>query len=111
MPAKELLKQNDVKFRLLFEVNPLPMCVYDQETLCFLEVNQAAVAHYGYSREEFLSMTIADIRQPEEPAIHPAGKMDASGQWRHRLKDGGVIDVEIASHVISYGGRPSVLSV
>ena len=54
MPAKELLKQNDVKFRLLFEVNPLPMWVYDRETLRFVEANQAAVAHYGYSREEFL---------------------------------------------------------
>jgi PAS domain len=48
VPAKELLKQIDLKFRLLFEVNPLPMCVYDRETLCFMEVNQAAMAHYGY---------------------------------------------------------------
>jgi two-component system cell cycle sensor histidine kinase/response regulator CckA len=111
MPAKELLKQNDVKFRLLFEVNPLPMCVYDQETLCFVEANQAAVAHYGYSREEFLRMTIADIRQPDEAAAQPASDTAASGQWRHRLKDGRVIDVEIASHDISYGGRPAVLAV
>jgi two-component system, cell cycle sensor histidine kinase and response regulator CckA len=111
MSAKELLKQNDVKFRLLFEVNPLPMCVYDRETLCFMEVNQAAVAHYGYSREEFLSMTITDIRQPDEAAAQPGGDTAASGQWRHRLKDGRVIDVEITSHNISYGGRPSVLSV
>jgi two-component system, cell cycle sensor histidine kinase and response regulator CckA len=111
MSAKELLRQNDIKFRLLFEVNPLPMCVYDCETLCFMEVNQAAVAHYGYSREEFLSMTITDIRQPEEITAQPAGDTPVSGQWRHRLKDGRVIDVEIASHGISYGGRPSVLSV
>ena len=111
MPAKELLKQNDVKFRLLFEVNPLPMCVYDRETLCFMEANQAAVAHYGYSREEFLSMTITDIRQPEEGPAQPAGDTAASGQWRHRLKDGRTIDVEIVSHDISYGGRPAVLSV
>ena len=111
MPAKELLKQIDLKFRLLFEVNPLPMCVYDRETLCFMEVNQAAMAHYGYSREEFLRMTITDIRQPEEPAAQPSGDTAASGQWRHRLKDGCVIDVEIASHDISYGGRPAVLSV
>ena len=111
MPAKELLKRNDVKFRLLFEVNPLPMWVYDGETLRFMEANQAAVAHYGYSREEFLSMTVADIRQPEEAAAQPYGDTAASGLWRHRLKDGRVIDVEIASHSISYGGRPSVLSV
>jgi len=111
MSAKELLKQNDIKFRLLFEVNPLPMCVYDRETLCFMEVNQAAVAHYGYSREEFLGMTITDIRQPEETAAQPAVDTAVSCQWRHRLKNGRVIDVEIASHGISYGGRPSVLAV
>src|ERR1700722_2464370 len=116
MPAKDLLKQNDVKFRLLFEVNPLPMCVYDRETLCFMEVNQAAVAHYGFSREEFLRMTIADIRQSdtrqsEEAAAQPSGDAAASGQWPHRLKDGRVIDVEIASHDISYGGRAAGLSV
>ena len=60
MPAKEFLKQKDAKFRLLFQDNPLPMWVYDGETLRFLEVNEAAVAHYGYSREEFLNMTVAD---------------------------------------------------
>src|SRR6202453_724512 len=97
MPAKELLKQNDVKFRLLFEVNPLPMCVYDRETLCFMEANQAAVAHYGYSREEFLSMTITDIRQPEEGPAQPAGDTAASRQAGHRLKDRATFDVDSVS--------------
>ena len=103
MPAKEFLKQQDAKFRLLFQDNPLPMWVYDGETLRFLEVNQAAVAHYGYSREEFLNMTVADTwAGPGAPS---------SGQWRQRLKDGRIIDVEVASQSISYGGRAAVLSV
>ena len=65
MPAKDLLKQKDLKFRLLFEDNPLPMWVFERESLRFLEVNQAAVAHYGYTHDEFLGMTLADIRPPE----------------------------------------------
>ncbi|MGA2740117.1 MAG: ATP-binding protein [Bryobacteraceae bacterium] len=116
MPAKDLLKQRDLKFRLLFEDNPLPMWVFDRETLRFLEANHAAVSHYGYTHEEFLSMTIADIRPPEDVArlidtVAKASGLALSGQWRHRLKDGRLIDVEVASHTISYGGRQAVLSV
>ena len=116
MPAKELLKQKSVKFRLLFEDNPLPMWVFDRETLRFLEANHAAVAHYGYTREEFLSMTVADIHPLEDIArlkdsVAQASGLARSGQWRHRLKDGRLIDVEVASHTISYGGRQAVLSV
>jgi PAS domain S-box-containing protein len=55
---------NDSGYRLLFEANPQPMFVFDLETLSFLDVNDAAVRHYGYSREEFLKMTILDIRPP-----------------------------------------------
>ena len=109
MPAKEPLKQGDVRFKLLFEDNPLPMWVYNVDSLRFVEVNQAAIAHYGYSRDEFLKMTVNDVRQPE-PASPPANVESLSGQWRHRLKDGRVTDVDVASHRISYGGRPSVLS-
>ena len=116
MPAKHLLKQKDLKFRLLFEDNPLPMWVFDRETLRFLEANHAAVAHYGYTHEEFLSMTVADIRPPEDVArlkdsVARASGLALSGQWRHRLKDGRLIDVQVASHTISYGGRRAVLSV
>ena len=84
-------------FRLLFENNPVPMWVYDVATLAFLEVNVAAVAHYGYSREEFLRMRITDIRPPEEiermnDAV-AAQSADGAvlrrrGFWKHRLKDG-----------------------
>ncbi len=105
-----------MRFRLLFEDNPLPMWVFDRESLRFLEVNQAATARYGYTREEFLNMTLADIRPPEDVGRLKETVAESSGlvvpaQWRHRLKDGRLIDVEVASHTISYGGRPAVLSV
>jgi PAS domain S-box-containing protein len=87
------------------------MWVYDLETLAFLAVNDAAAQCYGYSREEFLSMTIKDIRPAEDiPALlnsvasAPCG-LDAAGTWRHRKKSGAVIDVEITSHTINFGGR------
>ena len=68
--AEAALLTSERKYRLLFDGNPLPMWVFDRETLRFLAVNDAAIAHYGFSREEFLAMGIADIRPPEEmPAI------------------------------------------
>src|SRR5438270_11079059 len=60
--------QLDERYRPLFALSPQPAWVYDSETLRFLEVNEAAVSHYGWSREEFLAMTLYDIRPPEEHA-------------------------------------------
>lgn len=91
-------------YQLLFENNPLPMWVYDVETLMFLAVNWAAIDHYGYTREEFLARTIKDIRPPEElPALQrnlealDRGTRQHSGPWKHARKDGSIIDVEIYS--------------
>lgn len=64
--AEEALRESEEKYRILFENNPHPMWVFDPETLAFLAVNESAVRHYGYSREEFLSMTIKEIRPPED---------------------------------------------
>src|ERR1051326_9574160 len=95
--AEEALRESEEHYRSLFENNPLPMWVYDLETLAFLAVNDAAVHHYGYSREEFLSMTIKDIRPSEDvPALlgnvlKVDRGMDEAGVWRHRRKDGTVI--------------------
>jgi PAS domain S-box-containing protein len=116
LKEKHLLKEKDDKFRLLFEDNPLPMWVFDRENLHFLEANQAAVSHYGYTREEFLGMTLAGVRPPEDvprliEALSRADGPAATGQWRHRRKGGSLLDVEVASHAISYAGRPAVLSV
>ena len=59
------------QYRLLFESNPHPMWVFDRETMRFLAVNDAAVEQYGYSKEEFLSMTLAQIRSPEDAHGNP----------------------------------------
>jgi PAS domain S-box-containing protein len=105
------LHASEERYRRLFEQNPQPMWVYDRETLQFLAVNDTAVAHYGYSREEFLAMTIADIREPEDvPALRQSVAESGSGLmpptiWRHRLKDGSVIQVEISSHALVFAGR------
>ena len=105
----------DRAYRRLFEVNPHPMWVYDLETLRFLVVNDAAIRRYGYSREEFLAITLRDIRPPEDvPALleKVAGVgqgLDRAGLWRHRLKDGSLIDVEITSHALEFDGRRAEL--
>jgi diguanylate cyclase (GGDEF)-like protein/PAS domain S-box-containing protein len=102
-------------FDLLFSANPEPMWIYDLETLRILEVNEAASAHYGWSREEFLSLTIEQIRPPEElprlRAYLAEGRLglERSGPWRHRCADGRVIEVEVTSHEIPYDGRRAVL--
>jgi PAS domain S-box-containing protein len=108
--AELALKDSEQRYRHLFKSNPHPMWVYDLETLRFLTVNDAAVAAYGYSREEFLSMTIKDIRPMEdvEPlleAVHDDRGVHTPVPWRHRLRDGRLIFVEISSHTLDYGGR------
>ena len=68
--AEAELRESEKQYRLIFDGNPTPMWVFDHETLAFLEVNDAAVQHYGYSREEFLGMKLSDIRPPEDvPAM------------------------------------------
>ena len=66
--------------------------MFDLETLAFLEVNEAAVHHYGYTRKEFLAMTISEIRQPTIGAAlrerKPSDMADRGLVWRHRRKDG-----------------------
>jgi diguanylate cyclase (GGDEF)-like protein/PAS domain S-box-containing protein len=113
----EALRQSAASFRLLFEDNPLPMWVYDLETLAFLEVNDAAVAEYGYTRDQFLSMQIIDVR-PEEDVDRLLKEIQASypmaqdsREWRHRLADGTVIDVEISSHSLTFEERPAAIVV
>ncbi|MHC5757791.1 PAS domain S-box protein [Nostoc sp.] len=96
-------------FNLLFSKNPNPMWVYNQNNLQFLDVNEAAVVHYGYSREEFLQMRITDIRPVENVPIfmeylgQKYPNLYFAGQWRHRRKNGQIIDVEIFTHPIDYG--------
>jgi PAS domain S-box-containing protein len=109
---EEALRKSEAQYRLLFESNPQAMWVYDLETLRFLAVNEAAIGHYGYSRAEFLEMTIKDIRPPEDVSLltdylqrNVPELVDHAGEWRHRKKDGTIINVEITSNRVSFGGR------
>ncbi len=109
--SKEALHESEARYRELFVSNPHPMWIYDLESLAFLDVNNAAISHYGYSREEFLSMTIKDIRPDEDVPrlMDNVGQvdngLDKAGIWRHIKKDGSIIDVEITSHVLLYDQR------
>jgi PAS domain S-box-containing protein len=109
--TEQALRDSESHYRYLFESNPHPMWIYDLETLAFLAVNDAAIRHYGYAREEFLALTIKDIRPAEDVpellsnvAATPAG-IDASKAWRHRKRDGTLIDVEIVSHPLDFSGK------
>ena len=115
--AEEALRDSEQRYRELFEKNPNPMWVYEVDTLRFLAVNDAAIAGYGYSRDEFLGMTLADIRPPEDvPAMIEAVSTITDGfrppaRWRHRRKDGTVIDVEVTGHDVDfYGSRARLVS-
>ena len=113
------LRVGEERYRMLFDSNPHPMWVYDVDSLKFLAVNDAAVMAYGYSRDEFLSMSIRDIRPEEdiekleaEIARSERG-LKRSAEWRHRRKDGTVFDVEISSNDLpqDHGRSRIVLSL
>ena len=109
---EDALRKSEAQYRLLFESNPQAMWVYDLTTLRFLAVNDAAVRHYGYSRAEFLDMTIKDIRPPEDVALlekylHSENTHPDAGEWRHRKKDGILINVDITANRLTFGGRPA----
>ena len=115
--AFDRVQESEERYRLLFETNPLPSWVFDRETLQILAVNDAAVDHYGYPRDEFLRLSIRDLRPPEDiPLIEqrareaPAGPHPA-GTWRHRTRDGTIITVEVSAHMLTYAGRPAELVV
>ncbi len=113
--AQQSLAESEQRYRLLFDSNPQPMWVYDQATLAFLAVNDTAVQSYGFTREEFLGMTLRDIRPKEdipkllEATAVPPTELNREGPWRHRKKNGEVITVEIAEHPLVFGDRPGCL--
>jgi PAS domain S-box-containing protein len=112
--AEEDLRQSEKQYRLLFHSNPNPMWVFDLETLNFLEVNEAAIQDYGYSRDEFLAMTIMDIRPPEKASQPKAAAFSASGRglvWRHRRKNGSLIDVEVVWSPMAFRNRFAALTM
>jgi PAS domain S-box-containing protein len=116
--AHSALIESERRYRDLFEVNPQAMWVFDVETLRFLAVNKAAIRSYGYSRDEFLAMTIKDIRPSEdvpallEEVVTAARGEDGyrpRGQWRHIRKDGSLIFAEVSANDIDFEGRPARL--
>jgi PAS domain S-box-containing protein len=97
-------------YRLLFRVHPEPMWVFNIETLRFLEVNDAALRRYGYSRDEFLAMTIKDLHRPGDvpgllETLHSDADVTQPSSEFHRTKDGDVIEVQISTRDIGHGSR------
>lgn len=117
--AEDSLRRSEAEYRSFFQANPHPMWLYEPETHKFLMVNDAAVDRYGYSRSEFLGMTVFDIRPKEElerfreferrplhgSLSHPSRK----AQWRHRAKSGEIFDVEILRSEVRLRGRKVIL--
>jgi len=115
--ADEQIKESEKRFRNLFEYAPYPMWVYDLSNLKFLEVNHTSTEHYGYLREEFLSMEITDIQAEEEVnklmehINQRSREVQASSGWKHHLRNGQIIDVEITSHLLDFEGHKAVLVI
>jgi diguanylate cyclase (GGDEF)-like protein/PAS domain S-box-containing protein len=108
--AEQALRESEHRYRSLFEANPLPMWVYDFETLRFVSVNEAAMRHYGYSHDEFVSMKITDIRPREDvpvvlDALTTLGERGRPRHFRHQRKDGEILDVEVSSFEFMSKGR------
>lgn len=102
------------RYLSLFHLNTEAMWVYDTHTLGILDVNDAAIRRYGYTKEEFLGKTVKDLRPPEDvpkflELIPGTPNSDRTGPWRHVLKDGTVIQVLITSHSVRYGDRDARL--
>jgi two-component system, cell cycle sensor histidine kinase and response regulator CckA len=112
---RELIARSEDRYRAMFENSPLPMWTFDLETLRFIAVNDAAIRHYGYSRDEFLALTVAEIRPENEvPALREAVRtrdLAARKIWHHRKKDGSIISVEISASDFVADGRRLCLAL
>jgi PAS domain S-box-containing protein len=113
--ARLARESSEERYKMLFYKSPLPKWIYDEETLRFLEVNEAAVRMYGYTEEEFRKLTLADIRPREDldRLMFHIGEVRGNlrhyqgDQWRHVRKGGEVIDVEVSAHAVDLDGRPA----
>jgi len=117
--TRERLKKSEEQYKFLFDHNPLPMCAYHNTTHRFLKVNEAALAHYGYTEEEFLQLTIENLEQDysegDQKLQHTNNKgvtiAEHSVDYKHRKKNGDIIDVEIRSHEIVIEDQKACLAV
>src|SRR6266852_2692785 len=111
MRAEESVRKSEAMFRLLFSNTPLPMWVFDTETLSFLQVNEAASKQYGHSEEEFRNMTFRDIRpdanEPSFQAHVEEWRLPGRhhGHWQHTRKEGKPFEVDVISHMFEHAGR------
>jgi diguanylate cyclase (GGDEF)-like protein/PAS domain S-box-containing protein len=109
------LKRRDASFRLLFDNNPMPMWVFDAESMRFLNVNDAAVQHYGYSRAEFLCMELKEIWPQDEWESHTEAlqrigdSYQSNRNWRHLRADGSEVEVLTFGRRVSFDGREGYL--
>jgi len=108
--AQDAMAESERRYRSLFDSNPLPTWLFARKSLKFLAVNEAAIRHYGFSRLEFLAMTIADIRpEADTPSLLKATakriySLQEATTWKHRKKDGTIIEVEIVAHEMDFQG-------
>lgn len=101
--TNEALRSSEQKYKLLFHANPMPMWMFSLGTLRIIDVNEAAVAHYGYSKEEFLSMQTGALWNQSNPGLY------RSGIWKHKKKNGTIIDVEVIAHDLEHNGEKVIL--
>jgi two-component system, sporulation sensor kinase E len=115
--AEEELRSSELKYKLLFESNPMPMWMIAKDDLSIIDANQAAIKHYGYTKDELLQMSVRSMRPKEDEDIQLEGylkEMDldsAQRVVRHLKKDGSVMYIQLMSHDIIYEGRPVRLSL
>lgn len=112
--ADRILRSSEKKYKLLFESNPMPMWMISMKTLNIIAVNDAALKHYGYSRDEFLRLNAKNIRPEEDVDKYLAHLRNDNGShrtgtWRHKKKDGTLIMVEVIANNIMYEGSPARL--
>ncbi len=110
--AEEKLEQSEKRYRHIFLKNPMPMWITDKYTFKFIAVNEATIKNYGYSKEEFKNMSLIDIRPDEDQAAfinidHSISANNVNrGVWRHKKKDGGIINAEVIVNEILFEGKP-----
>lgn len=116
--ALNKLAKSENKFRSLYESMPLPVLIYNPDTFEILDVNNAAINMYGYSKAEFLKLTLKDIRPPEEikklelkKKLYSQDKASFLGEWKHMNRQGAIFDVEIYNYPISIHGLPARVSI